>query len=136
MVLLPVSCRRALVNLSDDVAHPEYDDDEDNPFVAYLKELATAYEHIVVAAVGPTRTDYEVGRSEALDLAGGDERLAKGLIDGTVLIHEIPRNLLGKEVAAKRVEWLHHKCDEADRRLKTLREALEGLFDDDSGSKE
>jgi transcriptional regulator with XRE-family HTH domain len=110
---------------------PGYDDEEDNPFVAYLKELATAYQHIVVAAVGPTRTDYEVGRSEALDLAGGDERLAKRLIDGTVLIHEIPRNLLGKEAAAERVDWLHRKCDEADRRLREALEGIDAFFDDD-----
>jgi transcriptional regulator with XRE-family HTH domain len=93
----------------------EYNEEKDNPFSAYLKELAEAHEDIAVEAVGPTRTEYEVGRSEAIELAGGDERLAEGLLNGWGLIHEIPRNLLGKGAVSERVEWLRRKVEQAEQ---------------------
>jgi transcriptional regulator with XRE-family HTH domain len=78
------------------------DEGEDNPFAAYLKALTAGRDDITVRAFGPTSTEYRVCRSEAIDLAKGDEQVAEWLLNGEVPIHRIPR---GKTVD---IEWMRH----------------------------
>jgi transcriptional regulator with XRE-family HTH domain len=99
--------------IDSDACPDWYPDDEDeiNPFVTELKELAAACDDLKVEAFGPNETDYEVCRGEALDLAGGDNELANKILDGSVLIHEIPRELLKPEAVAQRVDWIRQKVE-------------------------
>lgn len=78
---------------------------EDNPFAAYLKALAltAGRDDTTVRAFGPTSTDYRVCRSEAIDLADGDEQLAQWLLNGEVPIHRMPRGL---KTIDERIEWM------------------------------
>jgi hypothetical protein len=93
---------------------PQYDEDEDNPFVAYLKELA-ANHGAAIDAFGPRSTWYRVCQAEANDLAGEDERLANGILNGWVLIHDMPRELLKKDAVSERLEWMRPKIEDAYR---------------------
>jgi transcriptional regulator with XRE-family HTH domain len=93
---------------------PQYDEDEDNPFVAYLKELA-ANHGAAIDVFGPRSTWYRVCQAEANDLAGEDERLANGILNGWVLIHDMPRELLKKDAVSERLEWMRPKIEDAYR---------------------
>jgi transcriptional regulator with XRE-family HTH domain len=77
--------------------------DEDNPFVVYLKALTTGREDITINAVGRTSTEYRVCRSEATELAGGDKQVADWLLNGEVPIHKIPRGLKTVEERVERI---------------------------------
>lgn len=80
-----------------------YIEGEFNPFVAYLKALTADRDDITVHALGPTSTEYRVCRSEAIELAGGDEQVAEWILNGEVPIHRMPRGL--KKIA-ERIEWI------------------------------
>lgn len=92
-----------------------YDENENNPFVSYLRELASQQVDVTIDSFGPADTSYRVGTAEALELTGGAEDLATGLLDGFLLIHEIPKNLLAKEAVSERVEWIRPKIEAARR---------------------
>jgi len=78
-------------------------EEEANPFVAFLKALTIGRDDITVSALGPTSTDYRVCRSTAIELAGRDEEVADWLLKGEVPIHRMPRDL---KTVAERVEWM------------------------------
>lgn len=98
----------------------DYDENEGNPFVSYLRELASQQVDVTIDSFGPTDTSYRVGTAEALELTGGAEDLAAGLLDGFLLIHEIPKNLLAKEAVSERVEWIRPKIEAARRAIEEL----------------
>jgi transcriptional regulator with XRE-family HTH domain len=80
-----------------------HDEEEANPFVAYLKALTAGRDDITVSALGPTSIEYRVCHSVATELAGGDEQVADWLLKGEVPIHRMPRGL---KTVAERVEWM------------------------------
>jgi transcriptional regulator with XRE-family HTH domain len=77
-----------------------------NPFARYLRELSAS----TGGVANPDELSsgrfagYEVCREQAITLAGGDESLAGEILNGSVVIHKIPRELLKK--TADRVEWI------------------------------
>jgi len=83
------------------------DENEDNPFTAYLKGLTAGYDDdITIRSLGPTSTEYRVCRSEAIELTESDEYTER-LLDGEVPIHRMPRDL---KTVEERVKWMHdHK---------------------------
>ncbi len=81
--------------------------ENDNPFVTFLKALIQGSDDNAIRAVGPTSTEYQVCRSVATELAGGDDEVARWLLDGEVQIHRIPRGL--KNVAERVVRMREHR---------------------------
>lgn len=85
-----------------------FDSEQDNPFARYLKELSASTEGAANLDGLNSRsfTSYEVCRDQAITLAGGDESLADEIVNGFVVIHKIPRELLKEDATAARVEWI------------------------------
>lgn len=57
----------------------------------------------MIDAAGPNRTDYQLCRSEARELAGGDEEITDWILRGEIPIQRIPRAL---NTPAERIEWM------------------------------
>jgi transcriptional regulator with XRE-family HTH domain len=100
-----------------DVPHQEYDESNDNPFVRYLRELASSIGAVAeIESLAPKYfTSYQVCRDEAIRLAGGDESLADGVLNGWALIHKMPPDLIRQEASAQRVEWMRPMIEAALR---------------------
>jgi len=114
----------------------DYDPEQDNPFVANLKEEATEPDIAAITCFSSARVDFEVCRGDALKLVGGDERLAAGILEGWAPLHEMPNDLQKGFISAEAPEepfaWLRAKADEHDAAMAEL-DAI--LFDFD-GPKE
>lgn len=89
----------------------------DNPFISYLREMARPYD--AEDLVGFTKrasssTDnmptYELFRKDARALAGGDEELTEAIMDGRILLHEMPA-ALRKSSSQDRQAWLREQLD-------------------------
>ena len=118
------------VGLSDqlypeyELQKPDYDADEDNPFVSDLKDMvertaATAGGIAEISSFSRDRTDFQVCGQEALDLAGGDKELAQGILSGWAPIHEM-RELLGSDQLPQRILWLRQKREEHQASMRQL----------------
>jgi len=114
--------------------HFDYDYERDNPFASYLRKHAEVLGNQALVQVLDASTlqtgdmpDYELCRDEARVLAGGDEETAEALIDGNILIHEMPANLRNDGDSAARQAWLKEKLDAAKRERQ---ERLDALFGD------
>jgi transcriptional regulator with XRE-family HTH domain len=79
-----------------------WDEETENPFVAYLSTL-TRERDIVIDAAGPNRTNYQLCRSEARELAGGDDEITDWILRGEIPIQRIPRAL---NSPVERIEWM------------------------------
>lgn len=108
--------------------HYWLDDDFDapNPFQAFLSRLADeagcgAEIEEIARNLEPRFT---ILRDEALSVAGGDEDLAEFILGGSILLSEVPRDLLGDERLADRLGWLRAKRDEASAAAAARLEAL------------
>jgi hypothetical protein len=115
-------------------AEEEYDEYCENPFAIYIRELSEKHSRIAKTdSITPFDTNYFACIEDALELAGGDQEIAKGILHGLVLVHEIPSDLLGESATAARVEWLRPRIeDEQRRRNEALYEAL-GITSDELG---
>jgi transcriptional regulator with XRE-family HTH domain len=124
--------------ISDDIFNGEvYDEAEDNPFVAWLKEQLDERKDIAeVSYFDRGSTSYRVCRRDASVLTGGDQEFAERILEGWVLLHEMPRELLEKGATSARTEWLRAKLEavreEARRGFeelspKKLEEILQGF---------
>jgi transcriptional regulator with XRE-family HTH domain len=98
--------------------------EEANPFVAYLKALTADRDDITVSTLGPTSTEYRVCRSEATELAGGDEQVADWLLKGEVPIHRMPRR--GLKTVTERVEWMRNNKISIDKVTEKIPERFPG----------
>ena len=104
-----IEAERASIETKDLFGENGYDIDRNfdlevlNPFRSYLVALVENHHDIELADVGPTSTAYRVCRSEATDLASGDQEVAKWILAGEVPIHRMPRGLDSDEA---RLEWM------------------------------
>jgi transcriptional regulator with XRE-family HTH domain len=109
--------------LSWPVAH-KYDAAEHNPFVLHLKQASPADTSVAsIGRFGRHDVEFSVCREDALKLAAGEAELADGIVNGWVLLNEMPRDLLGDDAAEARTTWLREKVDAA-------RHAMDHLLDD------
>jgi transcriptional regulator with XRE-family HTH domain len=102
----------------------DYEPEEDNPFVSDLKEMVTRVTTVEPGLASISRfsredVDYQVCGREALDLAGGDRELAKGILAGWAPIHEM-RELLGPDRQTDRLLWLQQKKEEQEAAMARL----------------
>jgi transcriptional regulator with XRE-family HTH domain len=97
-------------------------------FATFLSAETEGSDEIAIQALGPTSTDYEVCRSEAIGLAGGDEEVAGWLVSGEVLIHRIRGDLKNN---AERVQWMREHRKSAHREPEELPKEFPGdlVFD-------
>lgn len=103
-----------LLTESDRLDGPaSYSDGADNPFAAFLREFASeAAPFASIREFSRFETDYDVCPDEIDRLAMGDETLARGIREGTVLLKDIPARLRSKEHAVERAEWLRARIAE------------------------
>ena len=92
-----------------------YFDGMDGPFVTFLKKLAESTDGAASFEDWLESPSFKVCADRALQLVGGEEELAEGILDGDIPLHEIPKEL--KANTPERTEWFRGKLQEArDRR--------------------
>jgi hypothetical protein len=64
-----------------------------------------------IDSVDRSSVNFYVCDEDALNLAGGNRELADAIINGWVMLHEMPRALFGGESAEARTAWLREKVD-------------------------
>jgi transcriptional regulator with XRE-family HTH domain len=91
------------------------DEAETNPFVFSLKAEAERH-HGIATMERFDRHDanFKVCPKEALELAAGDKELADYILDGRVVLHSMPRELLAADAAEARIPWLQKQKQEYD----------------------
>jgi len=111
---------------------------EPNPFFHLLQELTNSIGGAAkMETASSTFSQYAVCPDEALMVAGGDQKIADELLCGTVLIHQIPRELMIEERRAERVEWLRNQVAENEAKRPPLSlEAFEASLLEDNGQDE
>lgn len=83
--------------------------DNENPFARYLQELAEDLSSPVkLDACSEFSARYEICREDLLALTANDELLAKLLSCGDILLHEMPRELLGPSKVDQRLDWFRN----------------------------
>lgn len=111
-----------------DAVNESYDDASDNPFVQSLRESAAGLGVAEIEEFWPGKTEYRVCQDDAVIFAGGDEEAAQMLVDGRVLVHEIPAELRRPDALERRKAWLRQKVEEIlPLRVLTLEELSELL---------
>ncbi len=94
----------------------------------HLKEAAAASSGgPSIETFGRHWTSYKVCDEYAMKLAGGDEELAESILNGHVLLHEIPRQLLRTDAIVARQAWLR---EERDRFKASIPEPPADIFDE------
>jgi transcriptional regulator with XRE-family HTH domain len=92
----------------------------DNPFAVFLESLANDIE-------GDTTFDeyamggfpfYRVCPEDALDLVGGDAELADAILDGRIVLHQMPKELCEPVKTKERVEWARAKLEDYQHALR------------------
>ena len=95
----------------------DYDEDQHNPFAAFLNEALNAVRRSdhpdkdfgavqCAASFAPT---YGICHDEAAEIVGGDEEAAVAIVHGRVALHEMP-----KGTPAERAEWVGAKLAPPD----------------------
>jgi transcriptional regulator with XRE-family HTH domain len=98
----------------------EWDDEADamvnahrdaNPFVIHLKRLAeeNGCRVEIEALERDEEPRFTILRDEALRLACGDEVLAEAILQGDIMLTDIPGELLEEEQREERLRWLRQK---------------------------
>ncbi|MEI7432041.1 MAG: helix-turn-helix transcriptional regulator [Betaproteobacteria bacterium] len=114
--------------LNDEDIGTTYPDDFEaelhNPFVSYIREamanIGCPSQEIESVKWNPhSRPRYRICIEEALKIVGGDEKAANHILDGTALIHTMPKKLTPQE----RAKWAHNESARVDAEL-------DALFDD------
>jgi transcriptional regulator with XRE-family HTH domain len=113
--------------------YDDYDEEEHNPFAAFLRvlavELGAPEVPIEVGKVSRDGAQYKLCREHALALADGDEALADNILDGSLPLHELPSELRRGDTKSARLEWFRQKAaerHEASRQCSNV--ALEDLL--------
>ena len=108
------------------VVNESYDAASDNPFVESLRESAAGLEVAEIQGFWFDEPEYSVCRNDAVTFAGGDEEAAQMILDGRILVHEIPLELRRPDALERRRAWLRQKVEmHLASRVVTLDELLE-----------
>lgn len=84
------------VLLKDDSLSANYEESEQNPMAQFLKSIAASlgddvdFEHWSPHWSQP---GFTLGKTEALELVGGDEEAAQQIVDGYAPLHELPKEV-------------------------------------------
>jgi DNA-binding Xre family transcriptional regulator len=104
--------------------YEDYEKDEQNPFAAFLRALATdlkaADGQSEVNKVSRDQCQYKLCRERALALADGDVALANAILDGSLPLHELPSELRQPAFKTARLEWFRQKAAERRAALDAL----------------
>ena len=120
----------------DEAWDDDVDTDRDNPLARSWRDKVNGLNlPAKVEAISRFRTDYEVGKDEALRLCSGDEKLANAVLSGEIDLNDMPRKLLTKGTGPERLEWLRLQA-EAHRMAVEKEVPLGDLFieGEDTGS--
>jgi hypothetical protein len=104
----------------DDVGHTRYRHEwSENPFARFLNSLADDFEEVIEFEGFSTidYPEYTVCPGEAERLVGGDQSLAKRILDGTVALNEMPEEIRDSYDSADRVQWVTGKVAEFKERI-------------------
>lgn len=81
------------LQLSDDALAEDYEESEQNPMAQFLKSISLSLgDDVNFEYWSPhwSHPGYTLGKSEALDLVGGNETAAQHIVDGYAPLHELP----------------------------------------------
>jgi transcriptional regulator with XRE-family HTH domain len=96
--------------VGSDAIGPNYDESEHNPFVLSLKAEAKRCGGVaVIERFDRDDTTFHVCGKDALELSGGDAKLAHSILSGCVVLHKMPRELFSSDAADKRIAWLREQ---------------------------
>lgn len=101
-----------------DIRPHDYDDEEQNAFIGFLKSKLAALDRSgtevgVVTGWGHRGSpDFTICKREAATYFGGDEIVADDAIEGQFALHELPRELRSDEQLDARVSWAKNKIEE------------------------
>lgn len=115
------------VNWDSGSVEEYYEPGEHNPFVQYLKGVSSKFgnEVVIDSFHASDATSYRVCCKDAFKLADGDEEIAKGILFGSVLLHEMPHEFFEDEAKGDRLNWLRNKIREENKRSE---EAFQNLI--------
>lgn len=131
-----------------DDLYEEYEPEKENPFALYLSEVAKSGDEAAIepwgrewgrADIRLKYVDYGVCWSQAVEVAGGDQRLAAAIYFGLIPIHEMPRELqlpLDRPRTARwtaagdrqRTEWLREQAEQYSDYLDRIMETRPALL--------
>jgi hypothetical protein len=94
--------------------YEDYEEDEHNPFVAFLRsiadELVASDARIEIDTVSHASIKYKLCREQALALTDGDEAMAEDILEGSLPLHELPSEFRRDEAKSGRIEWFRQKA--------------------------
>jgi transcriptional regulator with XRE-family HTH domain len=95
----------------------------ENPFARFLSGLADDFEGVIDFEGFSTidYPEYTVCPDEAERLVGGDQSLAKRILDGTVALNEMPEEIRDSYNSAVRAQWVSGKVAEFLERMERQR---------------
>jgi transcriptional regulator with XRE-family HTH domain len=101
-----------------DIRPHDYDDEEQNAFIGFLKAKLAAMDRngtefgVVTGWGHRVSPDFTICKREAATYFGGDEDVADDAIEGQFALHELPRELRADEQLDARVSWAKSKIEE------------------------
>jgi transcriptional regulator with XRE-family HTH domain len=110
-----------------DTIEPDYSESTHNPFAVYLKEVAPLDAGVAsIHGFDRSSSEFNVCHEDALKLADGDADLATSIVDGDVILHKMPRELLNDHAVNARTAWLR---ETRDARRAAIHEMLKDLLE-------
>ncbi len=107
-----------------------FDEKEENPLVVHLKEAAPTDAGVAsLSGFDRSSSKFDVCREDVLRLVDGaddKEELANSVVDGEVILHRMPRELLNNAAADARIAWLR---GERDARRAAIDEMMKDLLE-------
>lgn len=116
--------------ICDETFDSDFDDELRNPFAVFLHGLVQELDAPAkVEGITATHAAYALCPDIALAVAGGDETLSEGILDGSIPLHEMPHDLLSRAASRDRMEWLRAKAADHVNRLRQDHPALFAMLD-------
>jgi transcriptional regulator with XRE-family HTH domain len=105
--------------IEEDLDSDDYYEWADNPFATYLRSMASELGDLAQfdgwGSYG--HPEYRICRDQVLKLMAGDEVAAEALLDGTVGLHELPKELRASDRLEERAQWVRDRADEERARI-------------------
>jgi transcriptional regulator with XRE-family HTH domain len=92
----------------------DYDEAAENPFAKFLGELIAdnVQQHATFSGWHPDESpEFTVCKDRASVFLGGDELAIELVLDGSVPLHKLPKELREKSKAEERAKWVHQEND-------------------------
>ena len=110
-------------NVSDDAWELGYQQESENPFIQYLKTLASEFDSDSIVDIDEDaygsefpEGGYRVCFDRAKQIADGNEELAEAISEGWIDLGALPKNLKQEDALKARVKWLLDQLEEHNKK--------------------